>query len=129
MSKRKQSIQTASIKPLSQDIEKALINIVKAGLYYRKPKDGKFMQGYKERISKLRQAEDPEEYILNTAQIIIPNEAKYHQYKIDYKSWYQRDPKILDAIISLHELYYKLAKDYFITEEKIAEEVEDFLNS
>ena len=129
MSERKQSIQTASIKPLSQDIEKALINIVKAGLYYRKPKDGKFMQGYKERISKLRQAEDPEEYILNTAQIIIPNEAKYHKVKDDYKEYYGRDPKILNAIMELYKLYYKLAKDYFITEEKIAEEVEDFLNS
>lgn len=129
MNEQKQSIQNDSVRPLSQDIEKALINVVKAGLYYKKPKDGKFMQGYKERISKLRQAEDPEEYILNTAQKNIPNEAKYHQYKIDYKSWYQRDPKILNAIINLHELYYKLARDYFVTEEKIAEEVEDFLNS
>jgi len=124
-----QSIQTTLVKPSSQDIEKALINIVKAGLYYRKPKDGKFMQGYKEQIIKLRQSEDPEEYVLNTAQKIIPNEVKYHQYKNNYELRYQRDPKILNAIINLHELYYKLAKDYFVTEEKIAEEVDDFLNS
>ena len=124
-----QSIQTTLVKPSSQDIEKALINVVKAGLYYRKPKDGKFMQGYKEQIIKLRQSEDPEEYVLNTAQKIIPNEVKYHQYKNNYELWYQRDPKILNAIINLHELYYKLAKDYFVTEEKIAEEVDDFLNS
>jgi hypothetical protein len=26
----------------------------------------------------------------------------------------------------LHELYYKLAKDYFVTEEQINEEIEDF---
>ncbi|CAB5354520.1 unnamed protein product [Rhizophagus irregularis] len=123
------SIQAIPAKPTYREIESALIAVIKAGILYKKPKDGKFMQGYKERISKLCQAEDPEEYILNTAQQIIPNEAKYHQYKIDYKSWYQRDPKIFNAIISLHELYYKLAKDYFITEEKIAEEVEDFLNS
>ena len=53
-------IQLAEIKPTSQEIEQALINIVKAGLYNRKPKHGKFMQSYKERVKKLRQAEDPE---------------------------------------------------------------------
>ncbi|GES97973.1 hypothetical protein GLOIN_2v1489479 [Rhizophagus clarus] len=76
-------IQLTDIKPISQEIEQALINVVKAGIYYRRPKDGKFMQSYKERIKKLRQVEDPEE----------------------------------------------LAKDYFVTEDKIDEEAEDFLNS
>jgi hypothetical protein len=55
-------IQLSKAKPTSQDIEKALINVVKVGLYYRKPKDGKFMLSYKDRVKKLRQAEDPEEY-------------------------------------------------------------------
>ena len=33
-------------KPIYKEVEQALINIIKAGLYYRKPKDGKFMQNY-----------------------------------------------------------------------------------
>jgi hypothetical protein len=45
-------------KPTSQDIEKALINIIKAGLYYRNPKDSNFMQGNKDGSNKLRYAED-----------------------------------------------------------------------
>ena len=42
--------QLADIKPTYQEIEQALINVVKAGIYYRRPKEGKFMQSYKERI-------------------------------------------------------------------------------
>jgi hypothetical protein len=47
-------IQLSDTKPKSQEVKKALINVIKAGLYYRRPKDGKFMQSYKERIKKLR---------------------------------------------------------------------------
>ena len=64
--------QNILTKPTSQEVEQALINVVKAGLYYRRPKEGKFMQSYKERIVKLRQAEDPEEYVLKLAQTIFP---------------------------------------------------------
>ena len=115
-------------KPTYQEVEQALINVVKAGIYYKKPKDGKFMQNYKERIKKLRQAEDPNEYIKNLAQIIFPNEDKYNKTMNDYKEFYGRDPKILNSIIELYELYYKLAKDHFIKEAQIDQEAEDFLN-
>ena len=64
-------IQLSDTKPTSQQVEQALINVVKTGLYYRRPKDGKFMQSYKERIKKLRQAEDSEEYVLKLAQTIF----------------------------------------------------------
>ena len=122
-------IQLANTKPTYQEIEQALINVVKAGLYYRRPKDGKFMQSYKERIKKLRQAENPEEYVLKLAQTIFPNKDKYHQIMDDYKSYYGKDLKILNSIMELYKLYYRLAKDYFVTEAKIDEEAEDFLNS
>ena len=49
MSKQFQLTET---KPTSQEVEQALINVVKVGLYYRRPKEGKFMQSYKERIRK-----------------------------------------------------------------------------
>jgi len=57
----------AETRPTSQQVEQALVNIVKAGLYYRKPKDGKFMQSYKERVKKLRQSEDSEQYVVELA--------------------------------------------------------------
>ena len=122
-------IQLSENMPTSQEIEQALINVIKAGIYYRRPKDGKFMQSYKERVKKLRQAEDPEEYVLKTAQSMFPNEDKYHKTINDYKGFYEKDPKIYNAIIELCKLYYKLAKDHFITETQIDEEAEDFLNS
>ena len=47
----------------------------------------------------------------------------------DYKSWYGSDPEILNSIMELYRLYYKLAKDYFNTKAQADEEVEDFLSS
>src|SRR5687768_14535546 len=122
-------IQLSEAKPTSQEIEQALINIVKAGIYYRKPKDGKFMQNYKERVKKLRQAEDPDVYIIENAKRLFPDKDKYHSIMDDYKSWYGKDPKILNAVIDLYKLYYKLAKDYFNTEEQVNKDLEDFLNN
>ena len=87
------------------------------------------MQSYKNRVKKLRQAEDPEEYVLELAQTIFPNKNKYQQIIDDYKSWYGKDPEILNSIMDLYKLYYRLAKDHFITEATINEEAEDFLNS
>jgi len=87
------------------------------------------MQSYKERIRKLHQAEDPEEYVLKLAQTIFPNEDKYNKIMSDYKSWYGSDPEILNSIMELYKLYHKLAKDYFNTKAQADEEVEDFLSS
>jgi hypothetical protein len=87
------------------------------------------MQSYKERIRKLHQAEDPEEYVLKLAQTIFPNEDKYNKIMSDYKSWYGSDPEILNSIMELYKLYHKLAKDYFNTKAQADEEVEDFLLS
>src|SRR5260363_357737 len=103
-------------KPIYKEVEQALINIIKAGLYYRKPKDSKFIQNYKERIRKLCQAEVPEEYILNLVMSIFSNKDKYNKIMNNYKSWYGQDPKILNSIIELYKLYYKLAKDHFVKE-------------
>ena len=85
------------------------------------------MQNYKEKVKKLRQVEDSEKHVEDLAQIIFSNERKYHQIMDDYKSWYGRDPEILNSIIELYKLYYKLAKDYFVKKEDI--DVEDFLSS
>ena len=85
------------------------------------------MQGYKERIKKLHQAEDPNDYILENAKRLLLSKDKYHQIIDNYKEWYKRDPRILSAILDLYKLYYKLAKDYFITEEQVDKEAEDFL--
>ena len=124
-----QVTQNIPTKPTSQEVEQALINVVKAGLYYRRPKEGKFMQSYKEQIRKLRQAEDPEEYVLKLAQTIFPNEDKYNKIMSEYKGWYGKDPEILNTIMELYKLYYRLTKEYFNTKAQADEEVEDFLSS
>ena len=128
MSNQTQDTKDIQTKPTYQEVEQALINVVKAGIYYKKPKEGKFMQSYKERIIKLRQAEDPEEYILKLAMTIFPNEEKYHKIKDDYKEFYGRDPKIFTSIMELYKLYYNLAKDHFVKEAQIDKEAEEFLN-
>ena len=85
------------------------------------------MISYKERVEKLRQAEDPNEYSIELARKIFPNESQYHRVKDDFKSWYGRNPEILNAIMELYKLYYELAKDSFITKEQLDKDVEDFL--
>lgn len=122
------SSQSTTTKPTYQEIEKALIEVVKAGIYYKKPKDGKFMLRYKQRILNLRQAEDPEKFVLELAQTMIPVEAKYQQVLNDNKTWYKNEPKILEAIISLYKLYYELAKDYFLTDNQVDQETTLYLN-
>ena len=111
-----------------QDIEKALIDVVRAGLYYKKPKDGKFLQGYKKRVHDLRQADDPTEFIIEKAQYLFPNEAKYNQMKKDYRTYYKYEPRILKTTETLNEMYYTIAKEYFQTDEDIEKEADDFLN-
>jgi len=123
------STQDIPAKPTYREIESALIAVIKTGILYKKPKDGKFMLCYKQRIIKLRQAEEPENFILETAQFILPNETKYQQILEDYKTWYNREPKLLSTINKLYRLYYELAKDYFLTDSQADDEVEDYLNS
>jgi hypothetical protein len=123
-----QSTQATPAKPTYRDIETALIEVVKAGILYKKPKDGKFMLRYKHKITILRQAEDPEKFVIEIAQTILPNETKYQQILEDYKTWYKREPKILEGITKLYSLYYNLAKDHFLTDEQADDEVENFLN-
>jgi hypothetical protein len=107
-------IQITKEKPTFQKVEKALINIVKVGIYYRKPKDGNFLKNYKKKINKLRQAEDSDENILENTKRLFPSKDKYYQIIDDDKSYYGKDPKILNTVMDLYKLYYKLAKDYFI---------------
>jgi hypothetical protein len=77
----------------------------------------------------LRQAENLENFILETAQSILPNEIKYQQILKDYKTWYSREPKLLTAINKLYRLYYELAKNYFLTDEQADDKIDNYLNS
>src|SRR3954451_18531474 len=122
-------IQLVEIKPTYQKVEQALINILKAGVLCGKPRDSKFMQSYKKWVLSIRQAEEPDAYILENAKRLFSTKEKYQQVMNDYKSWYGKEPKILNAVIELYKLYYKLVKDSFITETEAEEIVDDILNS
>jgi hypothetical protein len=125
------STEVESLIPTWQDIEKAIVNIVQAGIDYKKKKDEKFMQNYKKRYTELHQAENPDIYVLDNAKRIYPNENKYIEMKKQYYEWYKykNEPKILQAILKLNDLYYQLAKDHFAINEEIKEEADNFLNS
>src|SRR4051812_30026910 len=100
------STEVKSSQPTWQNIEKALIEVVKAGLYYKKPKDGKFLQNYKKRVNELRKSDDPTEYIIENAQKLFPNEAKYKQMKKNYRTYYKYEPRVLKTTESLLDMYY-----------------------
>jgi len=111
--------QLTKAKPTYQEVEQALINVVKAGIYYRKPKDGKFMQNYKEKIIKLRRAEDPEEYILKLAITKFSNKEKSNQIMNDHEIWYANELKIHNSIMKLNKLFYKLEKIILLKKTKL----------
>ena len=89
------------------------------------------MQNYKKQYTELHQAEDPDIFILDNAKRIFPNEEKYIETQKQYQEWYKykNEPKILQGILKLNDLYYQIAKDHFATNEEIEEEADDFLNS
>ena len=120
--------QSTEAKSTYKEVEQALINVIKAGLYYRKPKDSKFIQFYKEKIRKLHQAENPEEYVLNLAITIFPNKDKFNSVSSNNESWYSNDLRIHNTIMEVNKLFFKLAKDHFVKEAQIDKEAEDFFN-
>ncbi|CAJ0746240.1 10192_t:CDS:1, partial [Entrophospora sp. SA101] len=52
--------ENTATKPTWKDFEKAIIEILRAGIYYRKPKDKGFMSWYKKLLTELHSAEEPE---------------------------------------------------------------------
>ncbi|CAH1769485.1 7842_t:CDS:2 [Entrophospora sp. SA101] len=79
-----------SVQPTWQEVEKAIKEVVVAGLYYKKPKDSKFLKNYKKLYTDLHQHEEPQECIIKQAKTLFPNKEKYFQMKEQYKNWYNR---------------------------------------
>ena len=86
------------------------------------------MQFYKEKIRKLRQTENPEEYVLNLAMTMFSNKDKFNSVSSNNESQYGNDLRIHNTIIEVNKLFYKLAKDHFVKEAQIDNEAENFLN-
>ncbi|CAG8832835.1 36586_t:CDS:1, partial [Gigaspora margarita] len=105
-----------------QDIETALVNVIKAGIYYRYPKDSKFIEEYKGYTIELRNAKDKEEHIKRIAYMIFPDEEAYNKRMGRYYFWYKNKPRILKAVETLYGLYHNLMKENILTEDKIEEE-------
>ena len=139
MTKQLQSTQTkvesetssesnVTAKPTWQEIEKAIIEIVKASLAFNMPKTGNFLKSWKRKINELRHAEDLDQYSIENAKRLFPNETQFRKKMIDTKEWYQYKVRLYKALISYYNLNYIIAKDYFKSEEEIEKEADDFLN-
>lgn len=125
----KSSTTTSTIvKPTYKQIEKAIIEIVKAGMDYKMSKTGTFMINWKRKVRQIRQADDPDEFIIENAKQLFPNESQYRQKKSDTKEWYKYKVRVCKAIIAYYNMNYIIAKEYFKTEEELEKEAEDFLN-
>jgi hypothetical protein len=57
-----------------KDIEKAQIKIMEKGFRVRYKKDSKFIREYAGYVARLRQGENPDEYVRNTAMMLFPDE-------------------------------------------------------
>lgn len=116
-------------KPTWQEVEKAIIDILRAGIYCRKPKDKGFMKWYKKQLDELRGSEEPEMYIYEIALDKFPNEEVYKQTMEEFKSHYKKELRVRKAIENYYNICFKLAKESFNTEEEIDEELNEFINS
>ncbi|RHZ49865.1 hypothetical protein Glove_510g6 [Diversispora epigaea] len=97
-----QSTEIKSSIPTWQDIEKAILVILRA---------------------------DPEMYIYEKAIENFPNEEAYNQTMEDHEGYYKKDPRIQKVIKTYYILCYTIVKDTFATEEEIEEELNSWINS
>ena len=109
------SIQIDTTKPTWQDVEKSIIDILRAGVYCRKPKDKGFMSWYKKQLNELHQYENPETHIYKKAIDKFPNKETYNLTIETHKTYYT--------------LCYTIIKDIFATVEEMEEEFNSWLNS
>jgi hypothetical protein len=122
-------VSVKSSKPTWQDFEKAIIDILRAGVIYRKPKDKGFMSWYKKQLAELRGAEDPEMHIFEKSTIKFPNEEIYNTTMQELDSFYKKEIKIRKAIENYYNICYNIAKESFINEEELEDELNEFINS
>ena len=115
--------------PTWQDIEKAILDILRAGIYYRKPKNKGFMSWYKKQLEELRGSEDPEIHVYEKAIEKFPNEEIFKSTMEDHKGYYKKEIKIRQAIENYYNLCYNIAKESFSTDEEREEEFQAWLNS
>src|SRR6185295_7839455 len=124
------STETETCLPTWQDIEKSIIEVLRAGNFYNKDRNIGFMDYYKKHLDELRQSEDQEQYIIDKARSLLPNKEIYDtKLKAFSNSYYKSEPRISQAILKYLKLIHKIAKEYFITEEQREEEFQTWLNS
>ncbi|RHZ76921.1 hypothetical protein Glove_187g136 [Diversispora epigaea] len=124
------STETETRPPTWQDIEKLIIDILRAGNFYNKDRNIGFMAYYKNNLDELHKSEDQEQYIIVRARQLLPNEEIYDtKIKAFSNSYYKNEPKIRQAILNYLKSIHKIAKEYFITDEEREEELQAWLNS
>ncbi|RHZ54776.1 hypothetical protein Glove_423g88 [Diversispora epigaea] len=71
------STEVKTSLPTWQEIEKSIIDILRAGNFYNKDRNIGFMTYYKKQLDELRKSEDQDQYIIDKAKQLIPNEEIY----------------------------------------------------
>ncbi|CAG8581672.1 19633_t:CDS:2 [Gigaspora margarita] len=80
--------------PTWQDIEKSIINILRAGIFYNKDKTTGFMDYYKKQLDELHKSKDQEQYIITKARALLPNEEIYDaKIKAFSNSYYKKEQR------------------------------------
>ena len=112
-----------------QDFKKTILDILRAGIFYRRSKDKAFMSWYKRQLDELKTSEDPETYIYEKVIEKFLNEEIYNRTMEDHKGYYKNYPKVQKAIKAYYILYYTIVKDTFATEEELDKEFNSWINS
>jgi hypothetical protein len=111
-----------------KSIEEAQLKIIREALCIRYKKDNRLVTEYASYVKRLRQEENPDEYVKSTAIMLFPNEDAYERRINRYRKLYQGKKELLASIENLYGLYYALSKEECpITEEEISKTIEKLI--
>ena len=109
--------------PTGQDIEKSIIDILRAGNFYNKDRNKGFMSYYKKQLDELYGSKDKKQFIIDKTRSLLSNEEIYDtKIKAFTNFYYNNEQRIKLAILNYIKLIHKIAKEYFITKEEREEE-------
>jgi hypothetical protein len=102
---------------LYQITEKAIIDVIEAGLKYNKEEDSKFIIDLVVQITNIKRRisiDDKNKYVCFYGYSIFPKEGgkdKFDEKISLYKKWFEiKQPEIFQALVFLYNIYFKYSK-------------------
>src|SRR5271170_1584720 len=108
-----------------ENIKLALVEVIKVAYSQGTKKYDKMGAMYVNYLKTLKHKRDPEDHIRYVAKQRTPDEITYTERMADYKDWYNEE--VYASLEKLYKLYFELASQEEIVQNRSKEEVNDIL--